>query len=597
MPLSQKDINGLIKLLRSCTLLVKAVQKNGQINIGTGTFIAPGFILTCAHSVTKANKESESIKALWNSKSHNASIHRNIPNRKIDLAVLRVGVTNHPCIYLDQSIELHDDLFTFGYTAEKMDGDAVTAKFEECDGDRLLKLKGGQIERGMSGAALLSLRTGYVVGMLKATRDKYSDLGGRAIPAKVIINKTGDLTDKNLQYHRDNPTWLNICNKRNKKRFPFFKRIQQRREQLSLSIQDLKQRVIDQGGTVSEKTLKTLEKSDPGLRYKLPRTLRKKNTIESVAEALSVPLGYLLSGFSEAELMKSCYRDKIISDRIHLIDDLKEDAIQRAESYRSFIKSLPHDEKALYALPWHSLENQYAFAVIDRMERIYSGSETLILNEPPLIFWDSDDLGSWIANMKLSDEDAREFRILFDEYREYFRGRVKNDEKAYKIALNQNTFVKYLERKPRKNREFIVNDIITFLDYPLFNLILLKPPREGGFIVRENIDTVVEYEIISKYKKIPDSMEGTMTIAVRQTPPYKKPVSYVLTPQSQVRTLIQRDKARIDEEWARALDQYEQDYKEKLGKARGKTLTDEVQKDITRYLLERILNELSILLD
>ncbi|MFC4013561.1 NACHT domain-containing protein [Nonomuraea purpurea] len=53
----------------------------------------------------------------------------------------------------------------------------------------LLKLKEGQVRPGMSGAGVLNLRTGAVCGILVATRDRNSDLGGRAIPVRTVLSE------------------------------------------------------------------------------------------------------------------------------------------------------------------------------------------------------------------------------------------------------------------------------------------------------------------------------------------------------------------------------------------------------------------------
>jgi HEAT repeat protein len=82
----------------------------------------------------------------------------------------------------------------------------------------LLKLQGAQIEKGISGAALLNLKTGKVCGMVKATRAADFDLGGGAIPTRVILEQFPELRSLQQAFHRsvgaaypsDNRRWVNL---------------------------------------------------------------------------------------------------------------------------------------------------------------------------------------------------------------------------------------------------------------------------------------------------------------------------------------------------------------------------------------------------
>jgi hypothetical protein len=56
------------------------------------------------------------------------------------------------------------------------------------------KFKGGQVEPGFSGGPLLNMRTQRVMGVVVATRDKRSDLGGWAIETRVIQSHLENLS-------------------------------------------------------------------------------------------------------------------------------------------------------------------------------------------------------------------------------------------------------------------------------------------------------------------------------------------------------------------------------------------------------------------
>jgi hypothetical protein len=55
------------------------------------------------------------------------------------------------------------------------------------------KFKGGQVEPGFSGGPLLNLRTQRVMGIVVATRDKRTDLGGWAIEARIVQSHLANL--------------------------------------------------------------------------------------------------------------------------------------------------------------------------------------------------------------------------------------------------------------------------------------------------------------------------------------------------------------------------------------------------------------------
>ena len=107
----------------------------------------------------------------------------------VDLALLRVDLTDHPCVLLDAAYTLGDEMLAFGYPVGAISGDPVTLNSEDWLRDLgavsdqpHLKLKQGQVQPGLSGAPLLNRRTGGVCGVMRLTRDRASALGGRAIP-------------------------------------------------------------------------------------------------------------------------------------------------------------------------------------------------------------------------------------------------------------------------------------------------------------------------------------------------------------------------------------------------------------------------------
>ena len=83
---------------------------------GTGFFVAPGLILTCAHVVKEVG--GKPIQICW--QSHDefavAAIERSCP--ELDIALLSFTPPPHsqlPCVYFYRVVEPGDGLYIFGY--------------------------------------------------------------------------------------------------------------------------------------------------------------------------------------------------------------------------------------------------------------------------------------------------------------------------------------------------------------------------------------------------------------------------------------------------------------------------------------------------
>lgn len=198
--------NQLYELLRLCTVRVSIPDKTGY---GTGFFVAPGLILTCAHVVKAAQPDTTSVEIYWNGQSHPAIITLSLP--AIDLALLQISLTGHPCVYLHEEAVPFDDLYSYGYPDTHPGGDPATFSLEGKAGEQgeQLKFKLGQVRPGLSGAPLLNVRTGHVCGVVQLTRDRNNDLGGRAIPTTTVFQAFPELLTQQQQFHRDDRRWLN----------------------------------------------------------------------------------------------------------------------------------------------------------------------------------------------------------------------------------------------------------------------------------------------------------------------------------------------------------------------------------------------------
>jgi tetratricopeptide (TPR) repeat protein len=201
-------------LLQQCTVKL-TLTNNGW---GTGFFVAPGWILTCAHVVK--DLQSEPIQVRWQQKENwaQAMVQRFLPD--YDLALLKVTPpleANPPCVYLDESVQSRDHLHLFGYPDQDFpDGCPVNFSCDGLTGDdpALIKFALGQVRPGMSGSPLLNQRTGKVCGIVKFTREKSLDLGGGAVTTSVILNQFPELVEWQKLFHQKDQRWNNLVGER-----------------------------------------------------------------------------------------------------------------------------------------------------------------------------------------------------------------------------------------------------------------------------------------------------------------------------------------------------------------------------------------------
>jgi superfamily II DNA or RNA helicase/tetratricopeptide (TPR) repeat protein len=202
---------GLEGLLAECTVRVSGSTKGG---FGTGFFVAPGLVLTCAHVVVDAG--AIGVKVPWREGQLTAALDRYYPPAQAgrtsglwpDIALLRVDLDDHPCVLLDPAVGIWDELYGFGYSEKFPEGEPLTVIFEgHSPSPALMKLKGGQVVPGFSGAPLLNLRTGGVCGVIKASRDVSFDLGGRGVSAEAVLSHFGELAALQEEFHRRDARW------------------------------------------------------------------------------------------------------------------------------------------------------------------------------------------------------------------------------------------------------------------------------------------------------------------------------------------------------------------------------------------------------
>ncbi|MFD4655791.1 trypsin-like peptidase domain-containing protein [Kitasatospora sp. NPDC058444] len=189
---------------------------------GTGFFVAPGRVLTCAHVVAAAQSPEVRVAHLDGEFTGRiAALHP--PERGSgalypfpDLAVIEVAIPGAECVLLDQELPgLEDRLHCLGFTGifsgQPPTAEPATFTFEgthDTGDGQLLKLgAGSHASPGMSGAPLMNLRTHRVCGVVKTTRSAASPSGGWAIPAGAL---SAELAAANARHHARSGNWASL---------------------------------------------------------------------------------------------------------------------------------------------------------------------------------------------------------------------------------------------------------------------------------------------------------------------------------------------------------------------------------------------------
>ena len=209
--MSQRS-KGLEELLQQCT--VKLTSGQSGYGYGTGFFVAPGLILTCAHVVKAAGDQPVIVR--WQNQENFAEARVEKSLSDFDLALLRFSLLpddTPSCVYLDEAVKSRDPLYLFGYPDRDFpNGRPVTFACEGFTGDDppFIMFQLGQVRPGMSGSPLLNQRTGKVCGIVKFTCDSGSNLGGGAIPTSVILEKFPELLELQRRFHEEEPHWIGL---------------------------------------------------------------------------------------------------------------------------------------------------------------------------------------------------------------------------------------------------------------------------------------------------------------------------------------------------------------------------------------------------
>ena len=180
--------------------VVRIDRDDGTI-AGSGFFVAPGWVLTCAHVVDgmdtvwlRPGGRGEPFEALVRGRSSSPSPGWTSGIWPFpDLALLEYSPAqgSFPCLLLAAVEPSQDrDCHTWGFARREAGvdpvGSAAALNYQGVDGDGYLSLRSGLVQPGLSGSPLVCPTRRAVVGVVADTRDPRGDHGGWASPVSAL---------------------------------------------------------------------------------------------------------------------------------------------------------------------------------------------------------------------------------------------------------------------------------------------------------------------------------------------------------------------------------------------------------------------------
>jgi hypothetical protein len=189
---------------------------------GSGVWIAPGTVLTCAH-VVPGGLDSR-VQVGWREHVLSGTVTDHVPDTLggglwpyPDLAVITVEYApQHPCAWLTEAAPMRE-LVAFGHSAALGEG-LQEAEVEGWWGGRhrfgegrFWQFKGNELVPGMSGGPVLDLSSGAVCGILSATIGEGADRGCYIVPIEGLrhlgVGRRQDLLIAHDRFHGRDGLW------------------------------------------------------------------------------------------------------------------------------------------------------------------------------------------------------------------------------------------------------------------------------------------------------------------------------------------------------------------------------------------------------
>jgi hypothetical protein len=196
------DRNPLEAALAGITL-----QLTGASGQGTGFFVAPGLVLTCAHVLCGPGESPpERVSARWEDLDLElefvARWYLPKDDGGPDLALLQIRADlEHSHAVMSAAVQPGDELWTYGYPeGPYRAGDSAVLRYDgrsrRTDGAELLRVTQGRVSAGFSGSPVLNWRTGGVCGLLRLAERQPGAVGGaRLVPASVVLDSYPDVAE------------------------------------------------------------------------------------------------------------------------------------------------------------------------------------------------------------------------------------------------------------------------------------------------------------------------------------------------------------------------------------------------------------------
>ncbi|MGW4163158.1 VMAP-C domain-containing protein [Streptomyces sp. NPDC004788] len=202
---------------------------------GTGFFVAPGTVVTCAH--VAGAEPGAVVPVTWDGATYDGEIRAASPappggrGRGLwpypDLAIVRLRrpPAGHPCVWLaplpvGSGTELtaagYSDVYETGVAAERITPLRAGGR-QQLQGGPMIELRDGEINHGLSGGPVLDHRSGGVCAIVKATRRKDSDMGGLGTPVSALRlldpNAYRELIRAHDLFHATDERWSRLADR------------------------------------------------------------------------------------------------------------------------------------------------------------------------------------------------------------------------------------------------------------------------------------------------------------------------------------------------------------------------------------------------
>lgn len=213
----------LIALATAC--LVRLSQETA--GAGSGVWVAPGVLLTCAHVVPYGSRSRVTVD--WEDQRLCGTVSAHVPNPDQaglwpypDLAIVEVtDAPPHPCAWLSERRPAHNSmLLALGYSAQLGEGlrrHCAGARFtgeHEFGFGTYWQVKGNEFVEGMSGGPVIDVATGAVCAVMTTTLGEGGDRGGYMVPvsglAAVSVTGRRTLLAAHDRFHTADSRWTRL---------------------------------------------------------------------------------------------------------------------------------------------------------------------------------------------------------------------------------------------------------------------------------------------------------------------------------------------------------------------------------------------------